>query len=448
MPDNQPAAREAMMHQYLFLALSLETIAGTEKMPAPSWRTRVQEVLEYQSAWLGQDATALPTIDLLHSETDKVQLYPPGGQAARWQPGADAYAAFAFVQAEGDAVTLHLACGHAETAQPDAWTRLQEGSWPVAEPLRHDRFYLGQTICFAARVVAETDARRLAEDLLPGVGGDLRLASLPWGGWLYDRVGLSDQLALFYPDDDLSEQAATRFLNEILPRLSLLTHKVSHQYSRTYWQLLRPQLIQQEQNLSQVLLRTRAPGQDLAELENQLQDIATAYGQYAVELGQFARAVQGVNVNAANLQNEVGRAALPLAGVLLAWQQGLAVAVAQMQADKAFYQATIQEAEVTLRTLQIQVDLLRGQLEAEENRLAERRNWWLAVIGVLLTLGEFIDREVAYSAMCGVVNALGRMCDPADTVPGWALSLIRVGIILGIALLVWGGSQLWRRNKL
>lgn len=345
----------------------------------------------------------------------------------------------------GDAVTCHLGYGRSGAADAQTWTRLDAGVWLAPEPLRDSPFYLGQTVCYAGRAASAADGRRQAEQLLPGAGGDLRLASLPWGGWLYDRVGLPDRLALFYPDDDASEQAAGRFLNQVLPDLAVLAHKVSHQYSHTYWQRLRPQLAQEEQALSQVLLRGRALAQNLTGLEGQLEAIAAAYGLYAAGLGQFAQAMQGVRVNATNLEEEMGRLGLPATGALLAWRQGAAVAVAQMQADKAFYEATVQEAEVTLRTLQIQVDLQRGQIEAEENRLAERRNWWLAVIGILLALGEYVDRELAYSVLCRVVTGLGRVCDPMAQLPGLALPLLRLALVVGVGLLLWGGVRLWRR---
>ncbi len=452
MPDNQPAAaaqpvvREAMAHHYLFLALSLENAAAIEKLPASVWLAWQQGALEHQQGWLGTDGIIPAAAPLPDTDTGpRQQLYPPDQQPARWQRGADEYAAFAFAQAAGDAVTIHLGYGRSGAADAATWARLEAGVWSAPQLLRDASFYLGQTVCYAGRAASAADGQRQAEQLLPGVGGDLRLASLPWGGWLFDRVGLPERLALFYPDDDGAEQTAGRFLNQVLPELSLLAHKVSHQYSRAYWQRLRPQLAQEEQALSQVLLRGRALAQDLTGLEGQLQAIAAAYGRYAAGLGQFAQTMQGVRVNAANLEEEVGRRGLPEAGALRAWRQGAAGAVAQMQADKAFYEATVQEAEVTLRTLQIQVDLLRGQIEAEENRLAERRNGWLAVIGILLALGEYVDRELAYSVLCRVVTGMGRVCDPMTQLPGLALPLLRLALVVGVGLLLWGGLRLWRR---
>ncbi|GAB4157514.1 MAG: hypothetical protein Fur0021_26490 [Candidatus Promineifilaceae bacterium] len=450
MSDNQPAAappavREAMVHHYLFLARSLENAAAVEKLPASVWQAWQQGALKHQQTWLGTGGTTPAAAQLPGVEVGRQQLYPPDQQPARWQRGANEYAAFAFAQAAGDAVTIHLGYGRSGAADAATWARLEAGVWFAPEPLPDSPFYLGQTICYAGRAASATDGRRQAEQLLPGVGGDLRLASLPWGGWLYDRVGLPDRLALFYPDDDAAEQAAGRFLNQVLPDLAVLVHKVSHQYSRIYWQRLRPQLEQREQALSRVLLRGRALAQNLTGLEGQLGSIAAAYGHYAADLGQFAQAMQGVRINAANLEEEMGWLGLPPAGALLAWRQGAAVAVAQMQADKAFYEATVQEAEVTLRTLQIQVDLQRGQIEAEENRLTEWRNGWLAVIGILLALGEYVDRELAYSLLCAVVTGMGRVCDPMDQLPGLALPLLRVGIVAGVGLLLWGGVRLWRR---
>lgn len=433
---------EAMLHHYVFLAATLEQAGGQPHSLADAgWPAWPQAALAWQQAWLGRAAEppAVPT-DLATNSHTASQLYPAGGPA-RWQRGNDGYAAFAVIRQHQDTVTLHLAGGQAGQATAETWAHLTAGRW---QPPTASSLYLGQTLCFAGRISELGAATETAGQVLPGAR-PLRVTELAWGGRLFDRPGLADYLALFYPDNDAMEAQAGVFLNESLPLLALAAHKVAHQYDRMYEGQLRARLNGHEQALAQVLLRAQAPGADTAALDRQLAAIAGAYGQFAADLGQFERIQQTVRVNAANLSQAL--AELPAtAGPLAAWHGAVQRAVAQLQADEDYLRAIVQEAEVTLQTLQIRTDLERAELEeeenrltAKENRLAERRNLILAAIGVILALGEFVSSEAAYQVLCFVVGAIKRSCTPAADL-GFGLMLMRLllaALGAGLIYLVW-----------
>lgn len=438
-----PGAAEAMLHHYVFVATALEQAGGQpHRLTDAGWPAWPQAALAQQQAWLGQTdvaPAALPDSPTADGQAAR-QLYPVG-RPARWQRGADGYAAFAVIRQQQDTVTLQLACGQAGPATAETWSQLATGRWqaPTASPL-----YLGQTLCFAGRIGALETAAAATALLLPGARS-LRVTQLAWGGRLFDRPGLADHLALFYPDSDAAEAQAGLFLNETLPLLALAAHKAAHQYDRMYEGQLRARLNRHEQALAQVLLRAQAPGADTAALDRQLLVIAGAYGQFAADLGQFERIQQTVRVNAANLNAAL--AELPASdGPLAVWRSVAQRAVDQLQADEDYFRAIIQEAEVTLRTLQVRTDLERAELEeeenrltAEENRLAERRNLILAAIGLILALGEFVSPEAAYQVLCLGVGALRRVCAPAEEL-GLGLMLMRLGlaaVLAGLIYLAW-----------
>ncbi len=440
---------EAMLHHFVFVATALEKAGGgRHTFAADVWAAWPQAALAQQQAWLGRvvdPALWLPETPTADSQPTR-QLYP-AGRRAQWQRGDDGYAAFAALRQQQDAVTLHLAFAREGQADEATLTHLATGLWqPPADAL-----FLGQTLCFAGRVGDLNAAEGLAAQVLPGARA-LRMTELTWGGCLFDRPGLADHLALFYPDNDAMEAQAGVFLNESLPLLALAAHKVAHQYDRMYEGQLRARLNGHEQALAQVLLRAQAPGADTAALDRQLDAIAGAYGQFAADLGQFERIQQTVRVNAANL-NELLTDMELSGGPPAAWRNAVSRAGAQLQAGEDYFRAIVQEAEVTLRTLQVRTDLERATLEiednrltTEENRLAERRNLILAAIGVILALGEFVSTEATYQVLCFVVGALKRSCTPAADL-GFGLMLMRLllaALGAGLIYLVW---RVWLADR-
>lgn len=97
-----------------------------------------------------------------------------------------------------------------------------------------------------------------------------------------------------------------------------------------------------------------------------------------------------------------------------------------------------QAAATTIGVAQTRIDRCRADLEAEENRLAERRNWLLALIGAALAVPQFLDRDAAAALLACVdsaVNGCLRL-DAAALPPYSTLTLVGVQIAVITATLL------------
>jgi hypothetical protein len=344
-----------------------------------------------------------------------------------------------------NALIFQLAYNQQRQANKTTWNYMQVGLWepPIQQP-----FYLGMTTCYGGRVPSEEEAYRQAEQVLRSTNPDrvvaLRLSKLPFGGWLFDRPGLPNILALFYPDDDDHEAHASDFFNYVLPDLALYLHKVDHQYQRGYEDALRVKLEETEHSVATAIVHAGGLGPSLDQLESQLKEIAEAYGEFAKVLGSFERLQATVNINAANLQELFVKHALPEGGPLAAWRAVVARAVEQLQADERFYRATANETLGSLEALQIQTAIKRGQLEEQEVHLGNRRNLILTVIGLILALGQLLATQEFEDFLRWLWPQLsGSAIFPAKL--GVSVLIILVGLVIfwGVARLM---DKLQRRH--
>lgn len=437
--------REVALYHYLYLALTLEQGSGPQQWTEAQWQEQGLAPLRHWGQWLGQeiDPAGLP-----HPAAKASEKATPLFNSNGWQAGPGSLVGQALLQQQGDSLQYLLALGQEGPAGADSWPTLQAGRFAPPPSLTSSQFWLGQLSCYAAIIPNLATAQTTAETLLPG-RTPLRCHYFDWGGWLFDRPGLPDQLALFYPDES-AERAASPWLNDYLPALGLAGHKIAHQYQRRYREGLWPELLAAEQNLRRILHQPRPEPTNFREAQTRLAQIAQAYHPFGLAIGHFERVQQGIMINQHNLQ-QVSQD--PAGGFVAALLAAADRANQQMAADRAFFQATIQETELTLGALQIEVDILRGQeeqreneLQAAENKLSERRNLLLGLVGLALALGEFVSPEATYQGLCWVVTAIGRTCSPAETLP-IALVFLRLLTVIvgsGLLLLIWQVRGKWQ----
>lgn len=427
--------REAALYQYVFLATQVETEAGELRGPDPA---RLGELLaaavRHPYAWLGQPLPdGRPAIALPATEARRrvVRLYPPPDAASRWTI-AGRWGAYAEVYLQDDTLSLRLAYGRQGEADEATYGRLAAAAWPLPD----DEFRRGQTLCYAGRVADLEAAAAEAARLLPGDPYPLRRADLPLAdgrrAWLFDRLGLPDRLALFYPDDDAAERLVAPYPNTILPDLLLFLHKIAHQYGRGYEAALRLLLADRERALARVLAQDLPPAGDVDGLDARLTALADAYTAFARELAVFDRLAQAVRVNLLNLREGFAEHGLPQEGPLAAWLTAAERAAAQMEADEGFYRARVRQAEMALAALQVRAEVERARLEQAEDRRDRRRNLLLGFIAAVLALGQVLSDAA-------VAELLGRAVGvPPDALPAWGVLLAKLGLVLGVGGLVAG----------
>jgi hypothetical protein len=271
----------------------------------------------------------------------------------------------------------------------DPWRDLRPALWTPPNAVRASPFYLGQLICYAGRVrdlpAAQAEARAVLS-VGPGPPYPLREVAIPEAGWMFDCPGLIENLAMFYPDSDATENRADHYFNTVLPELMLNALQVEHPYDRYWLRGFRDRLEEHERVLATVLHNTRGERADsesaidgdvvaaLAKLQNRTRAVAEAYGAFAAQLSTFRQLRHSVGINAENVARCFAEYALPEAGPLGAVRRAVTSNVGQLQADAAYYDTRVQEAEMALRALQGQVAVLQARLEEERNALADQRN--------------------------------------------------------------------------
>lgn len=420
--------REAMLIQYAFFALAMESPDG-ELVPTPeaSLLEAVRSAVRRVRGWLGlpPDPGDFPA-DLGQPKDARLLtwiVYVSGllEDAERQRVG--------FVQARGHSDTLIVEAGYGRRgpAIEGTWDELRTALWspPADEPA-----CLGQTLCFGGIVLgAEEMTRQATQAIAPREPGELRRCELPYG-WLFDHPQVSDCLALFYPDE-AAEKRAEAFFHFVLPLLAMYAHKVAREYwdyERTLW----PRLDAAERALAQALTATAQPQSDLLMLEEQLQKVASSYAAFSNDLSVFEGWRQSVAINVRNFGEALARHELPTAGPLAAYQAALQRWLGRMEADEGYYQAVVRRAEMTLRGLQVQAEVKRAQAAEAEARAESRTNLWLALVGVALAVGQIVDQ------------------DAADWVQGWSgiclgVTMTRALAIILALMLVLTGRWVWDR---
>ncbi len=456
--------REAVLYQYIFLVSQVEGETGEPHRPNPArLQSLLAQAVHHPYDWLGAPlAAGAPAIDLPAPSPRRAaqRLYPPAGESSQWRLHGSA-AAYADVQLSNSTLSLQLAYACPGQADDDVRKRLTDAPWALPDD---DAILLGQTHCFGGRVPDLAAAIAAAEAFLltdPSQPRPLRRTDLPLGdagaGWLFDCPGPGsesgrrppDRLAFFYPDTDDAERLASTLFNTVLPDLALSLHKVAHQYGRGYEQGLRPLLAAKERSLADVLARALPPPEGSEPLDLQLQELARVYNDFAADLATFDRLAQAVRVNLANLQAAFSEYDLPHTGCLAPRLTAAERAVQQLAADRGFYQARVQQAEMAISALHVQAEIERNRIEQEETRQGERRNLLLGFIAAVLALGQIVNDAVVIAFWGWLLAFFGRT--PLDPMPAAITFVVKLLLVFGISLvgvgLAWGAGRLWRRLR-
>lgn len=448
--------REAVLYQYIFLTAQVEGEAGDLRRPDPAGlQAFLASAVRHPYDWLGAPlAAGAPAIDLSPASPRRAsqRLYPPPGAPSEWHSRKE-WAAYADVQLGNGALCLQLAYACRGDAGDAVRERLAAAPWPLPGDTT---FLLGHTLCWGGRVpdlAAAIAAAELALPADPAQPWPLRRSDLPLDGdraaWLFDRPGLPDRLALFYPDDDEAEHAASAFFNAALPGLALSLHKIAYQYGRGYEQGLRPLLAEKERSLAAVLARTLPPPAGASLLDASLHQLAGAYNDFAADLAARDRLAQAVAVNLANLQAAFSEHALPRTGCLAPRLTAAEQAVQQLDADRGFFQARVAQAQTALSALQVQAEIEHNRLATKETQEAERRNLLLGFIALVLALGQITNDEVVLALWRWLLAFFGQV--PLDPMPAAITFAIKLFLVLGASLLVVllaaGLGRLWRRIR-
>lgn len=246
---------DADLCQYVFLALEVEGEGGeNRRLDVTRIRHSLARAAGRVDEFLGVPPRSfhykIPEGDGRQEDED---IYPDG--PVDWIDNKQAQrAGFAHIRRTNGVLLLQLAFEHAGQSTPRDWSDLRDARWQPDAELKESCFFLGETTCYAGHAADAKQAELHAEEVLvrpSKKAWPVRLVNLPFGGWLFDRPGLPDEIALFYPKQ--CEAGSGPLMNELLPQLALFTRKIVYQFKSSYDKVLRREIERREKELLKVL---------------------------------------------------------------------------------------------------------------------------------------------------------------------------------------------------
>lgn len=440
----------ATLIRYLFFAGSVEGPGGAQERLDGSGR--LEALWGDVRRWAERVGTVLPepfppplpTRDLW------VALYPPDG-ADGWLPvEGGAFQALVRATWVAEALCLGIGVRSPVTAEGDPWSSLRAVVPNLSRAEQGDKLYLGHFDVYAGRVSDEPAARAGASATLKADGElqpSLRMVQLPGSGWLFDADGIPDAAALLTLDTDSAETQAARFLHGTLVQLVLFAAKTDHQLRE--WGEMRGPLEAAERKLAGILHPPSQPDgtgpapadtldQSLQKLQGRVHAVAGAYGEFAAALSGIRRVQHSVAINTINLERCAAASALPSEGPLAALLRDVANKTAQLPIEARFYDVRVEEAEMALRSLQGQAEVLRARLDAQGNKLAAERNERLGdnihhirVMQTFLHYIEYFLVSVYFAHLAHMVFT--HPSEPASEEHGWSVNWVVIaGALVGL----------------
>lgn len=328
----------------------------------------------------------------------------------------------------GDVFTLHLAHYRKGKHPPDVFREMKaEMEWH-----RQAGVNLVGESWYAQGIVSQEQMDGVAGAALSALGGDsgdgLVQASLSWGR-LYRCDGIPHRAVLVYTGSE-GEDQSSGFLDLVAVPLELYTHLSEFQF-RKYEDEIRPHADARELKLRGVIEGVRGADDDLKSVQAKLVTLTDLTREYAESVGRVKACLQSIAVNRQNLEDVLSRTFAerdrdvfrrPLDWARL-WER-------QLGSDLVYQEVEQNKALVALQTLQTQVEIRRAEIEGQTN-------FWLFLIGAVLTVGQLVGEDMA------------------DWLSNWlpfqvGVTLIRVVLIVPLALWVlvaWRWRSRRRRNQ-
>ena len=292
----------------------------------------------------------------------------------------------------------------------EQWRTLEELLPPLPEQLVKSRFYVGRIVCFTG-VLSDGDLLAEVSQLrttLSAMFGPVRLperrtirdARLDHDVRLFDIRGVSDCLGLVYAEAAEKSKRTRDVIHEFLPTAGLLLCKTGRLGGKDYRGGLRVNLLKAESKLLVSLKSARPKAKATTEtitaakeLEDHIRAVSQAFNDFIDDHGLFQKVACTLRMNQSKLRELLRSSVTTIAGPLASWEAAADSIVKQIDADSAYFDGTIREAELTLRVLEATASAIRAKADEEEhlsdkrrNELLNRMNFLIAFSGIALAL--------------------------------------------------------------
>lgn len=387
-------------------------------------------------------------------------LWPDSPALKGWQDGASGIACRVTCRLVDSTLVLQRAMGYKgrTLTKANEWREFQSLMPQIPARLAENDCYLGHwTACGGIAdqtALDEVDAttefvRRILEADRPS--RMIRQMTLDTQVRLMDVRGVPNRFVLLHSQSAEESGRTGEIYDEFLTKVGLLLCKTSRLAGSSYRERDRRLLLQKERTLVEAMERARiVDAGAVIDLERQLHAVAQAFNSFIGVYSAFQQVRNTTKLNQAKLTNVLSEWVPRIEGPAVAWTASVASAVDQLEADHAYFDATLREADLTLRAVQAQAEVLRLHQEQRENELLESRNSrlnqlmiWLAIFGSIIALE---SDDAILRIMAQRDTSLKTTLTGLDALSGVQLILwkIAVAVLLAAAFygLFYGGRRL------
>jgi hypothetical protein len=359
------------------------------------------------------------------------QLWPAG--EPQWTPsGKDKGEYLAQVFQYHDVVALRYARKLAGQTSMDAFQRLST-LVPVFPANLPDR--LGTAFILSASINSKDDAEAVASACL-GAEATVQIAEFHLSSseriWLaHDTVLRSRNAHLklcvlaLKSQADSGRSGLDLLLNETLPDLIRLFFKITDQHEQTTLLVTGGHLDEMADKLDTAKFGKVGSGTAEKEYESFSENLR----EYASFVSDFRKLTQTTEINIRNHAFHSAPLRTLNEGASLGWismsEQAARMALAQQEADLAYHDARLRQAQTDMIGLQVKSDLEIARAERAGARAGNIRTMALAIVGTALAFSGLVDTSMAQAIV-------GLFCEGIPLPTDWSVIITRiVGIMLG-----------------
>ncbi len=370
------------LHQYIYLAETVKVVGRSQERLENSqvlgklW----DAVKQWYTRYGLEPAAPFPPPLPPSNQRDQWHCFYPGQGDENWQPAKDRPFEVRFRALwTGDTLCLQFGIRTRQTADGSTWQALTRYLGAPKTELGKSDLLLRQLKCFRGWVhdgATPSDTARIVFSVGNGQPRIVRQVLLPDRGWLFDCPGLADTYALLSTDSHNTK--ADSFCDRLLPELDLYSAKIDYEHDVLYRGRLRRRLVQADENLARVLhcpqeqpdkqpSSAKERKKRLDSLQQQIDSVVKEYGTFAAQLSAFRPIQHAIGINAGNLERDLAALAFPIDGPIAALQRDITGKRMQLDVDDKFYDIRVHEAEMALRSLQGQAEILRAWFDEDRN---------------------------------------------------------------------------------
>lgn len=432
----EPQPTQIAAFSYHFWRIDVDMAAP----PVREARKQIQSAIEQLYSWLELPSPFLvqPLRPRLASLLDEVEWFRTQGRIAQ-STREPRYRGYADCRSVGGTVTLVVGAFLDTPAAGENVSLLKPAHW-VRQPatLPHigsdymwganfpDKLTSGALSDLSGRAFGNTAVRPWIELASSPGNGELALSSVRL------ESAESDHVLVISGGASRSETATTALATRIAPAAARYRARARDSFDNLYRGSLETRL----RLTSELLAEFRMPHKNVDALERQISDLAERVADYGQAHAELQSLRQSVRIDRENLMILLERHHLPEASWFGEVGRSVQIAARQLEAEAAYAEIQFQRAETLMTSLRAQAEIVRARLEQDENNHLVRLGLQLTALGLVVGLGQIIDRDTGKEFVGWLNDWLSDAWKIAES--GRSLFIARAALVISLSAIPFG----------